>query len=165
MELVRRLGGWNDAVSYVADNDLWLRMAFHTKVLKVDRHWSCTREHPGQRDKQAARIARDWAAMIDSSPDVAGAPRELRRAAEAGKHLAAIRYCASRSHLEMTYRAYRALLACPSCFRHKGFPCWLLLPGYNRARHCLSRLKRCLVSAGPAALRKDRQVPEGEPRP
>ncbi len=98
-EILDICGGWDSQVPYAADTDLWLRMAFRTKVKKIDTYLSLRRVHSSQRDTQSARIAKDYARMIDQSADIANASPNLRRAAVAGKYLKRIRYNASGSDL------------------------------------------------------------------
>ena len=86
-ELLEAVGGWDERVPYVADTDLWLRIAFRTRVLKIDRYLSQRRIHDAQRDTQSAKIVHDYARMIEQSPDIASAPPPVCSAAHAGKHL------------------------------------------------------------------------------
>lgn len=86
-ELLQVCGGWDESIPYAPDTDLWIRMVFRTGVRKINEYLSERRIHDQQRDTQAARIWRDYRKMIRQSPDIAAAPRHLRRAAHAGSEL------------------------------------------------------------------------------
>ncbi len=138
-ELLDVLGGWNDRIPYAPDTDLWLRMAFRTRVVKVDSFLSQRRLHGEQRDTQAVKIARDFCRMIDQSSDIAAAPREIRRAANAGKHLMRVRYNASGSDWYAAGCLLRAGLCDRTCLDLRGMASYLFwLP----LRRQLSKLKR-----------------------
>src|SRR5262249_38560453 len=78
-EAARAAGGWRPQVSYVADNDLWLRLALAGPVARVPGLWSRYRFHEAQRDSQAERIVREWRQAVEElQPRLS--PR-LRRAA------------------------------------------------------------------------------------
>jgi len=141
-ELLELLGGWDDRIPYAPDTDLWLRMAFRTEVRKVDSYLSQRRIHDEQRDTQIAKIARDFARMIDQSPDIASAPTEIRRAAQAGKHLMRVRYNSTRSDWYAAWCLLRAGACDRACLDVRGvtnYLCWLPL------RRQLSRVKRLLL--------------------
>lgn len=97
-ELIDICGGWNEEISYVADTDLWLRIAFRTKVLKVNDFLGQHRAHENQRDKQALKISRDYCKMIDYSDDIASASKEIKKAAKASKYLIKVRYNQTGQH-------------------------------------------------------------------
>jgi len=107
-ELLDALGGWDPRIPYAPDTDLWIRMAFRTEVRKVDAYFSQRRMHEAQRDTQAAKIVRDFSLMIDQSEDIRCAPPQIRRAAQAAKHLIRVRYNPPASDL---YRAWHLLCA------------------------------------------------------
>lgn len=140
-ELLDVLGGWDERIPYAPDTDLWLRMAFRTEVRKLDVYLSQRRVHGEQRDAQAGRIARDFARMIEQSTDIADAPAEIRRAAEAGKHLMRVRYNGSGSDWYAAWCLMRAGACDPACMdlgRLTHYLCWLPL------RRQLSKVKQLL---------------------
>ncbi len=145
-ELLDAVGGWDDAIPYAPDTDLWLRMAFRTSVRKLDRCLSQRRIHDAQRDRQAAQIVRDFGLMIDRSADIAGAPRRLRRAARASKHLIRQRYAAGLSDWGIAWHLVRAAMICPTARNPRGVAHHLWLP----VRKALSRTKRRFFGARPA---------------
>lgn len=90
--LARELGFWRPGVPYAADTDLWLRMAFRAGARKLDRLMAGRTMHEAQRDRQGARIVRDYGLMLDQLGPLAVAPARLRRAAAAGRLRMAARY-------------------------------------------------------------------------
>ncbi len=147
--LLSLCGGWNPAVPYAADTDLWLRMWFRTRVQKVDQFWSMRRMHDAQRDTQGHRIIRDYCKMIDQSPDIANAPESIQRAAQAGKHLIHVRYNDETAGLANAYHRYRAGQLCPDLRDWSSVRWHATLPLRKR----LSKFKRLLTarpSQGPA---------------
>ena len=135
LELARQLGGW-DARYYCADTELWLRMAFRTQVIKVDRVWSRWRKHPGQRDKEAARMWEAWQRMMAESADLAGAPLRLRLAASAGRRLVAIDYNPRHSRWFRFAQAWLAVLTYPPAYAAIA-PKTVLAPGLGRLRQLI----------------------------
>lgn len=127
-DLLDICGGWDDRVSYAADTDLWLRMAFKTKVKKLNAYLSQRRIHDAQRDTQSDRIARDYARMIDQSPDIAQASAQIRRAAKAGKCLKRIRYNDSGSDWVAAWNQLMAGLIYPQIRNLPKVGYLLLLP-------------------------------------
>jgi glycosyltransferase involved in cell wall biosynthesis len=91
-ELLEAVGRWDARIPYTPDTDLWIRMAFRTEVRRLDDYLSQRRMHAEQRDTQTGKIVRDYVLMIEQSPDLRGAPAELRRAARAGTHLIRAHY-------------------------------------------------------------------------
>ncbi len=152
-ELLEALGGWDDRIPYSPDTDLWLRMAFRTKVRKLDEYLSQRRMHGEQRDTQAAKITRDYAKMIEQSPDLAAANPEIRRAAHAGKHLMRVRYNATGSDWHTAWNLWKAGQYDPSCRQWsavlKHLAWWPL-------RRQLSRWKRRLRGAAGDGDRPER---------
>ncbi|MCA9138978.1 MAG: glycosyltransferase [Planctomycetales bacterium] len=137
------LGGWDDRY-FSADTELWMRMVFRTKVEKIEQCISQRRLHDDQRNNQAAKIADAYRRMVTDSPDVQGSPKSLRRAANAGTHIHAIRYNASGSQLRSSLHLWQALLADPSLWpNYRSSP--LLVPGWIQFRGALSRVKRAVV--------------------
>jgi hypothetical protein len=140
-EMLQVCGGWDEGIPYAPDTDLWLRMAFRTTVRKIDHYLSSRRMHNAQRDTQATKIVRDYAKMIEQSPDIAAAPAEIRAAAAASKHLIWQRYNPRQSDLSVAWHLLCAGLACPTAFNAKGIAHNAVLP----IRRTLSRLKRKVV--------------------
>lgn len=141
-ELLNALGGWDDRIPYAPDTDLWLRMAFRTRVRKLDVFLSQRRLHGEQRDTQAAKIARDFGRMIDQSPDIASASPEVRRAAKAGKFLMRVRYRASNSDWDAAWNLLRAGMCDTTCLDMSAIGSHLaVLP----ARRRLSRMKQSIL--------------------
>lgn len=147
-ELLDALGGWDDRIPYAPDTDLWLRMAFRTTVRKIDVYLSERRIHDEQRDKQAARIARDFARMIDQSRDVGSSPTEIKRAARAGTYLMRVRYNASESDWYAAWCLLQAGLCDRTCMDLRGvtrFLFWIPL------RRQLSKAKQALLGRIPGS--------------
>lgn len=141
-ELLDVLGGWDDRIPYAPDTDLWIRMAFRTHVKKIDTYFSQRRMHGEQRDKQAAKIIRDYGLMIDQSPDIAAATPELRAAAQAGKYLMRVRYNPHRGDWYAAYALIQAGLRDPACWNLRGIThCLFWLP----LRRMLSRCKQWVL--------------------
>jgi glycosyltransferase involved in cell wall biosynthesis len=139
-ELLETLGGWDERIPYAPDTDLWIRMAFRTTVRKMDAYLSQRRLHGEQRDTQRAKIVRDYVRMIDQSPDVAAASREVQQAAQAGKHLIRVRYNPSGSDWQAAWSLLRAGMCDAACLNVAGIGRHLALP----SRRLLSRIKRHL---------------------
>jgi glycosyltransferase involved in cell wall biosynthesis len=137
--LARDVGGWRPEVSYVADNDLWLRMALEAPFARVPGVWSRYRFHEAQRDTQAERIAREWRQAAESL--LPRLPPHLRRAARLGCLMTEYRYSLHRPWQERTRTLYRAVALDPRCVLRRGFPrLELLMP----LRVALSKCKRAL---------------------
>src|SRR5262249_31171744 len=148
-DLLEILGGWDERIPYAPDTDLWVRMAFRTAVRKIDVYLSQRRIHDAQRDTQGAKIVRDYVRMIDQSPDIAAAPRDIRQAAQAGKHLMRVRYNTYGSDWYAAWCLLRAGLCDRACLNLGGIGTHLIwLP----TRRLLSRMKR-LLTARPPELR------------
>ncbi len=151
-ELLDILGGWDERIPYAPDTDLWIRMAFRTLVKKRDVYLSQRRMHGEQRDTQAAKIIRDYSLMIDQSPDIAASSRELRAAAQAGKHLLRLRYNPSGSDWYAAWHLLQAGLCDPACWNRRGIARSLF---WMPVRRVLSRGKQILFGkrrAGRASL-------------
>jgi glycosyltransferase involved in cell wall biosynthesis len=146
----REEGGWRPSVSFVADNDLWLRMALLGPFARVAGVWSRYRFHEAQRDTQQERIVREWRqAVADVWPRLS---RRLRRAARLGCHLTAYRYSGHRPWWERTRTLYAAVATDPRCVLAPDFPRIELL---QPARRLLSWCKRrVLGSRRPSATRE-----------
>ena len=131
LDLARRLGGWRESC-FVADLDLWLRMAFITHVEKLDQRFSVWRTHPGQRNDKTREIWTSYWRMIDECEGLRTAAPRLQRAARAGRRLFTTHYNPAHSHWYVRYQLWRAILAYPRAFAalpDKAF----LVPGLQRA--------------------------------
>ncbi len=138
-EMLKACGGWDNRY-FSADTQLWLRMAFRTKVAKIDACIAQRRRHETQRNHQIKVIADAYRRMVRESPELQQADRTLRRAATAGTHIHAIRYNASGSKLIESYHLWRALAADRSLWAsYRSSP--LLVPGWLPLRILISRLK------------------------
>jgi glycosyltransferase involved in cell wall biosynthesis len=137
-EMLEACGPWNNEVQYAADTDLWLRMMFRTEVRKIDQYWSQRRIHDAQRDTQIARIANDYGKMLDISPDISNASAEVKRWAQASKHLMQVRYCAKGSswskamHLWKAKRLASQSVTWQRIFGECMLPCRILLSKVKR---------------------------------
>ncbi len=138
-ELLEELGGWDERVPYTPDTDLWLRIAFHTTVVKIDNSLSLRRMHDEQRDNQVACIVRDYCQMIDLSEDVRRSSARMRRAAQAAKYLIRVRYNPSRSYWCAAWNTLRAGMVFPECRNLRGV---LMNLTYFPARTALAPWKR-----------------------
>ena len=140
-EMLEHCGGWDESIPYSPDTDLWIRMAYRTRVLKIDDFLSQRRMHDAQRDTQGPKIIRDFCKMIDQSTDIANSPLEIRRAAEAAKHLIKVRYSDERSDWSNAWNLYQAGRLRPEIADWKSVMFHLALP----VRRCLSMAKRTVV--------------------
>lgn len=143
-EVVERIGGWREEVSYAADADFWMRIAVRHKVSKLDRVAARYRYHSEQRDAQKAKIARDWEKMIRDLLASNELDRATRRFAEMGIHLAKHRYTPVSDWRLRTRYLYQAAVANPRAVFHQCFPKRELLPGREPIWKALSRIKRRL---------------------
>ncbi len=116
LAVVREAGGWRERY-FCADSELWLRLSFRTRFLKVDRRWSAWRKHEAQRDREALRMWQDWGAMMHESPELQAAPARLRRAARAGHHTMAVDYNPSGRESFRLLHLWWALLIAPRSLR------------------------------------------------
>jgi glycosyltransferase involved in cell wall biosynthesis len=138
------IGGWRESFSYTADADFWLRLAVKFPVVKAHRTVARYRYHAGQRDRQRARIARDWeCAVRDVIANCRLTGRE-RRYAEMGIHLARYRYAPDGDWPGRTRALYAAALANPAAVLDPRFPRRELLPGRDPIWRFLSGVKRML---------------------
>lgn len=140
MDLAQELGGWREEVPYAADTDLWLRMALTRPARKIDRLMAERTMHEAQRDKQGARIVRDYARCIDTLPGMDAADDRIRRAARAGKMLMANRYEPDLGEWQRTRRLWRAAIDYPPLFSR--YPVRSFVPGGDRLRSGLAHLAR-----------------------
>jgi glycosyltransferase involved in cell wall biosynthesis len=133
-------GGWDERIPYVPDTDLWFRLSLRHPVVKLDGFIACSRKHPGQRDKQSARIYRDYMLMLEQSPDLAAAPARLRRAARAGGEILKLRYGGPWTDREISAAIWKAICLHPPLLFSPAIPLHRKIPGY----FALTRLRRSL---------------------
>ncbi|MBB3206286.1 glycosyltransferase involved in cell wall biosynthesis [Rhodopirellula rubra] len=149
-EMLETCGGWNEAIPYAPDTDLWIRMAFRAQVIKSADFLSQRRMHDEQRDTQGEKIIRDYCLMIDQSPDIAASSPQIQRAARASKYLMKIRYNPTGSDWRNAWNRFRAGQISPELRDISGLLHDLLLP----ARRVLSAVKQTI--AKPAANRHNK---------
>jgi glycosyltransferase involved in cell wall biosynthesis len=142
LKLAKELGGWRESVPYAADTDLWFRMAFQAPAVKLNRLMAGRRMHDAQRDKQGARITRDYHRMMaELHPHYASSPN-LRRAAKAGCLRIASHYSPGGRVLEWT-RGLQVAALDPQSLSKTG---WMHLVPYGFLAHrFLARAKRILI--------------------
>jgi len=138
------VGGWRQEVSYAADADYWLRIAVKHKVVKLDKLMARYRYHPEQRDKQSARIARDWERTVNELLAHNNLDNEANRFGHMGIHLAKYRYTPETSWLRRSWYLYRAFFSNPCAVLDKRFPKRELVIGREPIWKTLSRIKRTL---------------------
>lgn len=137
-EAALQLGGWNPAIPYVPDTDLWFRFAFHYPVVHCRKILAACRTHPGQRDVNSKRIYADYLKMLALSRELKDAPLRLRRAARAGAAMLRFRYGGPWSDRQLTAAAWRAVLLHPAWIKSPAFQVHRLVPAY----FTLTRLKQ-----------------------
>ncbi len=142
-EMLDHCGGWNEAVPYAADTDLWLRIMFQSEVRKVDAYWSQRRIHDAQRDTQVAKIARDYQKMLELSKDIQNSSPDVKKMAEAAKHLIQVRYNASGSDWKAAWHLWQARKLAPQSAKLNQIAFHASLP----ARRLLSKWKRSLFGS------------------
>lgn len=138
LELARQLGGWRESC-YVVDLDLWLRMAFVTRIEKIDRRFSVWRVHPGQRNDKTGEIWSSYWQMIDECEGLRTAPASLRRAARAGRRLFTRHYNPRASGHFLRYQLWRGILTYPPAVRALPDKT-ILVPGLQRLLRRMTRL-------------------------
>lgn len=141
-DVVRKLGGWNEGIPFVPDTDLWFRMALTGQVIKVDRLWSGSHVHSGQRTNQKSNVLRDYGLMIERMNELRTSAWYLRRAARAGLCIAGMRYGANPSDWKLARDAWRAFCLYPSCVLSPVLPKHRLWPGYFRVAGWVGAVKR-----------------------
>jgi glycosyltransferase involved in cell wall biosynthesis len=141
LAVARELGGWRPEVPYVADTDLWLRIALTRQVRKLDRVLGKRRIHPAQRDRNGAAIIRDYTLMLQTVPELS-ARDDLRRAAAAGRQVIRLRYGYGTGHLTTVLRTWELVWLWPRALAGLGPD--RLIPFLGPARRLLSRATRWL---------------------
>ncbi|MFP5306034.1 MAG: glycosyltransferase family 2 protein [Gammaproteobacteria bacterium] len=136
LDLAHSVGGWR-AEYFCADTEMWLRMSFRTRILKVDRSWSAWRRHEAQRDKEKLKMWDAWGRMIADSEELRRAPLRLRLAASAGRRLVALSYNPG-SRWFVTAQAWLAVLTWPPSYAGV-FNKAALFPGLGRLSALMSR--------------------------
>jgi glycosyltransferase involved in cell wall biosynthesis len=143
-DVARELGGWDSRTPYVPDARLWLRLAFHGRVVKAAGFWGATREHGAQRDRASSRIYGEYLQMLCELAELRSASLRQRRAARAGAQLVRLRYGGPWTDAQLTRSLWRALLFYPPCWRNPGFPRHRLVSGYFRLAAVAGRVRRAL---------------------
>ena len=143
-EVIDALGGWDERIPYVPDTDLWMRVAFHAPVRKLNRRWACVRNHPEQRNVQTERILRDCARMLDQSPDLARAFWSRRLAARSGASLLEYYYRRDRSDWQRAWSLWKAALLYPPTVLSGTVSKAAMVPGWFTLMRALGRLRRML---------------------
>jgi glycosyltransferase involved in cell wall biosynthesis len=141
-DVVRKLGGWDERIPFVPDTDLWLRMALTGNVTKVDRYWSGSRVHEGQRTNQRGNVLRDYTLMIGQMKELKSSAWRLQRAARAGLCLARMRYGSNLSDWVLAGNAWLALCLYPRCILSPMLPKHRLIPGYFRMAGWIGAVRR-----------------------
>lgn len=144
-QLIEQLGGWREAAPYAADTDLWLRMAFHTPMQKINAVLACYRNHPEQRDTQSAKIIADHKKMLNTLEELKHAPCHLKRAAWSGQAMIQRRYDTTGSEWQRSLHLFRAWLLCPEIFSQHGIHWRWVIPSYMALKQQLARLKNRLL--------------------
>jgi glycosyltransferase involved in cell wall biosynthesis len=142
------VGGWRAEFSFVADADFWIRLALRYPVVKVGRTVARYRYHADQRDRQRAKIARDWEGAIKDLIASGRLSARERRFAEMGICLAKYRYAPEADWTQRLRTLWAAAIANPSAVRDPRFPSRGLVPGWSSFRRLLSTLKRRLRPRG-----------------
>lgn len=143
-ELADEIGGWNGAY-YGCDLDYWLRLLFRTQAVHIRRPLSGWRSYPGQRTtpENAWKIWDGYWRMIDESPDIAAAPRRIRRLARASQHLMAMRFPPRPSRLTVWRHVVIGAALHPGFWRYN--PRFMVLkwvPGFQALRRIYRGLRR-----------------------
>lgn len=142
LALARKLGGWDARIPYVPDTDLWFRMAFVTKIKKIDELWSCAHTHGEQRNTRVSAICRDYATMLEQMAELKRVPRRFRRAARAGLYRIRAKYGDFPSNAAFTLSMWKAILLCPELLFTSNFPLHRLVPGYFGLSRLAGNMKR-----------------------
>lgn len=138
------IGGWN-ARYYGCDLDYWLRILFRTRAMHIRRPLSGWRSYPGQRTRpeHGKRIWDGYWAMIDESPDIAGASPRIKRLAEASKHLMALRFPPKLSRITVWRHVLIGAVLHPGFWRYNPIRKLLKwLPGFEPLRRFYNMARR-----------------------
>jgi hypothetical protein len=135
--VARDLGGWRPEY-FVTDLDLWLRMAFRTRFVKIPEVLSAMRVHGEQRDREISEIWHSYWAVIEDSDDIRRSDWRTRLAARSGRRLFTQYYNPSSSPRSRSAQMWLALLMYPPSVR--AVRDWrLLLPYSGSLRASVSR--------------------------
>lgn len=137
---MRDAGGWRDDVSYAADAEFFLRISLKHRTRKIDALLARYRYHAAQRDKEQARVSRDWEKAIE--PFTRDADPKIRRAAKGSVWLVRNVYTPKEQWLRRGWYSYRMALANPAMLRHMEKRD--LLIGWEPLMRVLSRVKQGL---------------------
>ncbi len=161
-ELAVDLGGWNPSIPYVPDTDLWIRLAFQSRVVQLRAVLAAGRRHPDQRDTNRKRIYSDYFQMLENSRELAEASWVLKRAAKAGASRLKLRYggpWTSMQRLQIVWSAvffHPAFLFSPAFKRHRLIPGYFVLTRLKQNAGCWlhERWRTELVLRAPALARR-----------
>lgn len=140
-DLARQLGGWRKNY-FTCDWDLWLRMMFRTRVVKMNGVLAAWRVYPGQRTDRRAQVYESFRRMLDESEDIRRGGWRVRCASAAARHLIGVSFGPRRGTLARLSYLAGAVLWYPPIWP------WLpqkerLIPGYG----LLSRLRQRYLPA------------------
>lgn len=142
LALIRQLGGWDERIPYVPDVDLWFRIAFHSKVKKIDAVLATSRAHSEQRDTQRECILRDYRIMIANSVDLKNASFKVRLASKSGYFLLHARYNTHYSDWELTKILWKGILLYPPSLFSPLVPKHRLVPCYFKMTFLLAKIRK-----------------------
>jgi hypothetical protein len=142
VDAMRAAGSWREDISYAADAEFFLRIAVRSRVRKVDSVLARYRYHEAQRDKESARVPRDWAKAIE--PWTRDHDPRVRRMARAGIWMVRHAYTPERQWMRRTHLLYRMIAADRSLLRHPDVRVRELIPFGFPVLRALSRVKRAL---------------------
>jgi len=121
-ELALDIGGWNPEIPYVPDADLWMRLAFHSKVIQCSSALAVGRRHPDQRDTNGAQIYADYLKVA----------------------LLKFRYGGPWTNGQLTRAAWVALLCRPSLIFSSSIQKHRFVPGYFRMTEWVGSIRRAI---------------------
>ena len=136
-ELVREVGGFDEAIDCAEDIDLWMRLALRSPICVVDEPLVCIRRHPGntRRSVGSIHLARDYS-LRKLARRLTGGQRELlaqERSRNALQMAAAIGDAGGR---------WRSVVVVGKSLRFSWrYPRWWYGAGRALARVCLPRTR------------------------
>lgn len=136
--------GWKQEYSYVADNELWLRICMSGGVKRINDVLSRYRYHSNQRDVEKKKIMNDWKSMIADSEDVQELPYLSRSAAKCGVYRTYLSCIEESKWAIRSWYSYMALFHYPEIY--PVIDKRDLKPGYRPVRNLLSKMKQKLQS-------------------
>lgn len=143
-ELLESCGGWDARIPYCPDTDLWLRMAFRTRVEKLDTYLSQRRMHDEQRNTQAKRIVHDYTQMLAQSVEIMQASKSIQKASLVSYHLIRVRYNPWNSDWYVAWHLMRAGQRDSRVANRQGVFRNVMLPLYRKLSIVKQMCKRCL---------------------